>query len=237
MFSKKFLVVAGLLVGTSTTAFAHITIATGPVQAGRNAKIALSISHGCNNSSEDTWKVRVNFPAGTFSSVRAMRSDFGTAVVLRDNNMIVGVEWTKPDADKRDEDDYFYELAFRAAVPNKPFTKVKFDITQTCTDDDGNPTTPVVWDDELSSDPEPSPRLVILPQKVNTIGWNKLTIPAATTVAAADLDDYFPDALIVWKGTSAFSINPNTVEQINATTGVTFLASDLAAGDVIWVRY
>ncbi len=234
MFSKKFLI-AGLL-ASSSTAFAHMSVASGPVQAGRTSKISLGISHGCNDT-EDSWKIRVTFPAGTFSSVRPMRSDFGTPVVLKEGNQVSGIEWTKPDADKRQADDAYYELTFRAAVPNTPFSKVKLTITQTCVDASGNPTTPVVWDDDASSDPEPAPRLVILPQKLTPTGWTKLTIPANTTVAAADLDDYFPDALIVWKGTAAFSTNANTVEQINATTGVTFLDSDLVAGDVVWVRY
>ncbi|MGE3768357.1 MAG: DUF1775 domain-containing protein [Kofleriaceae bacterium] len=235
MFSKQFLILAGLCV-SSSTAFAHITVASGPAQAGKSAKVALAINHGCNSSSEDTFKILVSFPAGTFSNIRPMRSDFGSYVFVKDGNQaITGIEWTKPVADKRMADDSYYELVFKATMPNTPFTKVKLDITQTCVDAAGNTTTPVHWDDSNSA--EPAPRLTIAPQRVNTIGWNKITIPANTTVAATDLAAYFGDALIIWKGSAAFSTNPNTVEQINATTGVTLLAEALAAGDVIWVRY
>jgi periplasmic copper chaperone A len=236
MFSKKFLIVAGLL-ASSTTAFAHITIATGPVQAGKSAKVGLAINHGCNSSTEDTFKILVSFPAGTFSNIRPMRSDFGAWVFVRDaanNNAIIGIEWTKPVEDKRVFDDSYYELTFKATMPNTPYAKVKLDITQTCVNAAGATTTPVHWDDSVAA--EPAPRLVIAPARLNTIGWNKITIPASTTVAAADFGAYFGDALIVWKGTAAFSQNPNTTAQIAATTGVTAL-TDLAAGDEIWVRY
>lgn len=236
MFSKQFLIVAGLL-ASSSTALAHVGISTGPVQAGKSAKVGFSIGHGCNNSTEDTWKIRVEWPAGTFgTNVRPMRSDFGTPVVLKDGNQaVIGIEWTKPDADKRAADDAYYELLFRATMPNTPFTKVKIDVTQTCVDAGGNPTTPVHWDDSVPGDD--APRLTIVPSRLNPTGWNKITIPASTTVAAEDFGAYFGDALIVWKDTAAFSQNPNTLEQITATSGVTVLTDPLAAGDVVWVRY
>ena len=235
MFSKQFLIVAGLL-ASSTTAFAHITIATGPVQAGKSARVGVAINHGCNASAEDTFKILVSFPAGTFSNIRPMRSDFGVFTFVKDSNQtITGIEWTKPVADKRTADDSYYELTFKATMPNVPYSKIKLDVTQTCVDAAGNLTTPVLWDD--SNTAEPAPRLIIAPARLNTIGWNKVTIPASTTVAAADFGAYFGDALIVWKGTAAYSSNPNTVEQILATTGVTMLTDALAAGDVVWVRY
>lgn len=233
MYSK--FLIAGLL-ASSTTAFAHITVASGPAQAGKSAKVALAINHGCNASSEDSWKIRVDFPAGTFSNIRAMRSDFGTAVLIKDGNQaVIAIEWTKPDADKRVADDGYYELTFKATMPNAPYSKIKLDITQTCVNASGTPTTPVHWDDSNAA--EPAPRLVIAPARTNTTGWNKLTIPANTTVAIADFGAFLGDALIVWKGSAAYSSNPNTVEQIAATPGVSMLADALAAGDVIWVRY
>jgi hypothetical protein len=233
MFSKH-LVIAGVLL-SSASAFAHITIATGPVQATKSAKIGLAINHGCNASSEDTWKIRVDIPAGVFSNIRPMRSDFGTATLIKDNGVVVAIEWVKPDSDKRVADDSYYELTFKATVADQPYTKVKLDITQTCVNAAGTPTTPVHWDDSNAA--EPAPRLVIAPPRTNATGWNKITIPANTTVAAADFGAYFGDALIVWKGTAAFSANLNTMEQISATTGVTVLGDALAAGDQIWVRY
>ena len=63
-------------------------------------------------------------------------------------------------------------------------------------------------------------------------GWNKLTVP----VAVSDLSVFFSDALIVWKGTSAYSANSATKELIAATPGVGALTS-LAANDEIWARY
>jgi len=235
MFSKQLLILAGLLV-SSTSAFAHIGIASGPAQAGKSGVVALAINHGCNASTEDSWKIRVDFPAGTFSNIRVMRSDFGPAVQIKDGaNAVIAIEWTKPDADKRVADDGYYELKFKATMPNAPFTKVKLDVTQTCVNSAGQATTPVHWDDSNAA--EPAPRLVIAPARTNAIGWNKITIPANTTVAAADFGAFFGDSLIVWKGASAYSSNPNTVEQITATTGVTMLSDALAAGDVIWVRY
>jgi hypothetical protein len=77
---------------------------------------------------------------------------------------------------------------------------------------------------------EPAPGLLIVPAHVP--GWNKVTVPAAV----ADLGVYFGDALIVWKGTAAFSANPATKDMIAGTPGVTALTS-LAASDEIWVKY
>jgi uncharacterized protein YcnI len=230
------LIIAGLLV-SSATAFAHITISSGPAAAGKSAKIAFAINHGCNSSSEDTWKIRVDFPTtGGFSNIRPMASDFGKPVLIRDvNNAVIAVEWTKPDAEKRDKDDGYYELVIKTTVPNTPYKKLSFPVTQTCVDAAGTPTTPVVWDGTNVA--EPAPVLTVVPPRTSTIGWNKFTIPASTTVAAGDFGAYFGDALIVWKDTAAFSSNPNTVEQITATAGVSMLSTDLAAGDVIWVRY
>ena len=227
------LIIAGVLV-TSSTAFAHITIATGPVAAGKSAKIGLAINHGCASSTQDSFKIRVDLPAG-FSNVRALRSDFGSYTLIKNGADVVAIEWTKPVTDKRAADDSYYELTFKATVPNTPYKKLALNITQTCTDALGVEQAPVHWDG--TNPAEPAPSLVIAPARTNATGWNKFTIPASTTVAAADFGAYFGDALIVWKGTAAYSANPNTLEQITATTGVTALTGELAAGDVIWVRY
>jgi uncharacterized protein YcnI len=235
MFSKKYLILAGLL-ASSATAFAHPSFGV-TANADKSSKIVMGMGHGCNGNTEDTWKVRVDIPAGV-TGVRALFSDFGKPTVIRTAGVVTAIEWTKSDDDKLAADDAYYELAFRARMPNTPYTKLQFNVLQTCVDASGNPTTPVPWDQPPGSTTgEPAPLLTVLPDRLNATGWNKLTIPANTTVAAADLGVFFADALIVWKGTSAFSKNPNTVEQILATSGVTMLNSDLVAGDVIWVRY
>lgn len=233
--STKLWILAGLL-ASSSPAFAHISVSTGPVQAGKSAIVGLGINHGCNSNTEDSWKIRVDFPAGTFSNIRALTSDFGRPTLIKDGSQaVIAIEWVKPDVDKRAADDSWYELKFRATMPNAPFTKVKLDITQTCVDASGTPTTPVHWDDSVAA--EPAPRLVIAPARTNVIGWNKITVPANTTVAPADFGAFLGDALIVWKGSAAYSSNPNTVEQITATSGASMLGDALAAGDVLWVRY
>ena len=228
MFSK-FLIAASLL--APATAFAHITVGSGPAPAGKAQKITVNVNHGCNTSTEDTVKIEVEIPAG-FTSVRAMPSDFGAVTVTKVGTTVTKLAWTK--VDHLDFDDAYYEITFKATVPNTPYTKVPIKITQTCISAGGTPTV-VHWD---NSDPaEPAPNLVIVPPKLNATGWNKFVVPANTTVAPTDFGAYFGDALIVWKGTAAFSSNPNTAAQITSTAGVTALTAGLAAGDEIWVRY
>jgi len=231
MFSK-FLLAASLL--APATAFAHITIGSGPAPAGKSQKITVNVNHGCNTSTEDTTKIKVEIPAG-FTSVRAMPSDFGKPVVTKAGTTVTAIEWTKAPDMNLGFDDGYYEITFKATVPNTPYIKVPIKITQTCVAADGVTVHVVAWD---NSDPaEPAPNLVVVPAKLNSTGWNKFTVPAGSTVVAADFGAYFGDALIVWKGTAAFSANPNTVAQIASTSGVTPLTADLAAGDEIWVRY
>jgi hypothetical protein len=90
----------------------------------------------------------------------------------------------------------------------------------------------VVWTGP-SSNPEPSPQLVVVP--AHAPGWNRLVLTAP--VAVADLGSYFGDAQIVWKGAAAFSPNASVAGLIATTTGATVLAADLASGDEIWVKY
>lgn len=63
-------------------------------------------------------------------------------------------------------------------------------------------------------------------------GWNKFTVPAQMS----DLSVFFKDAQIVWKGSAAYSANPNIAAQIAGTSGVTALTS-LNVGDEVWVKY
>jgi hypothetical protein len=90
----------------------------------------------------------------------------------------------------------------------------------------------VIWTGP-PSEAEPSPQLVVVP--AHSTGWNKLVL--TTDVAIADLGAYFGDAQVVWRGTAAFSANATVAGLIAKTTGVSVLASDLATGDEIWVKY
>lgn len=239
MFRK---ILATALVLSSSTAFAHITIGSGTAQAGKANKITVNVSHGCKDTvpepddTEDTYEITVDIPAG-FSGIRPMESDFGRATLTKNiDGAITKITWTKKStADEYADDDMFYELTFRATPP-PAFSKHSMVITQKCRIAGGGSRT-VVWDDPLPGDPEPAPFFYVGPSRLNNTGWNKITIPANTTVPVADFGRYFADALIVWRGTEAFSPNPHTKTQIESTTGVSLLATDLAAGDEIWVRY
>jgi len=212
---------------------AHVSIASGAAFANTTQEVVFGIGHGCAGA--DTYRVRVQIPAGV-TSVRAMRGDFGAASVERDaTGVVTTVVWQKADADLLAEDVAYYKLVLRLKVPNAPFSTVYFPTQQTCRAADGTTTT-TAWVG-LPTDPavdggtdEPAPALLVVPARVP--GWNKVTVPAAVS----DLGAYFGDALIVWKGAAAFSSNPATKELITATPGVTALTS-LAASDEIWVKY
>ncbi|HVT08659.1 MAG TPA: DUF1775 domain-containing protein [Polyangia bacterium] len=224
---------AGGLCAVPAAAHAHITVASGPGFAGTTQEIGFGVAHGCAGA--DTIKVRIEIPAAV-TSVRPMRSDFGTVSVEKDaTGAITAAVWQKADADVLDADIAYYKLVIRLKVPNQPFTTVFFPAHQTCRAADGTVST-TDWV-ALPTDPatdggagEPAPALTVLPPRAP--GWNTFTVPAAIP----DLGVFFSDALIVWKGTAAYSANMATQAQIAATAGVTPLSS-LAAGDQISVRY
>lgn len=223
--------VAGALL-LPRTSLAHITVSSGVGFANTTQEVAFSVGHGC--AGVDTSSVRVEIPAGV-SSVRAARSDFGAVSVETDaTGVVTAVVWQKSDGDLLSTDIAFYKLLLRLKVPNQPFTTLSFPTHQTCKALDGT----VSVEDWVAApgDPaiaagtaEPAPALVIVPARQP--GWNSFTVPAAV-----DLGVYFPDALIVWKGTAAYSVNPSTAALIAATTGVTPLAA-VAPNDQLWVRY
>jgi hypothetical protein len=224
------------LFGT-VVAHAHIGASgpSGPAVADVTQEVTFSVSHGCVNSTVDTFRVRLEIPAGV-KSVRPLTSDFGRATVEKDGaGNVTAVTWEKDPSDVVDGDSNYYKLAVRLKPPNAPFTKIYFPVHQTCRDILGAepPTvdwvgTPTLPDGGLNA-PEPAAVLTVMPARVP--GWNKYPIP----VALKDLS-IFKDALIVWKGTAAYSANPNTAAQIKAEPGVTAL-TELAAGDEIWVKY
>jgi uncharacterized protein YcnI len=222
------------LVGTSAifvpaTAMAHIEVASGPGFAAATQEITFGVGHGCAGT--DTYRVTIDIPSSV-TTVRAETSDFGRATVTTDaTGLVNAVTWQKSDADALDSDTNYYKLVLRIKVPNQPFTTVYFPAHQTCRASDGTLTV-VDWVAQGSTDSgaEPAPALTVLPAR--HAGWNKFTVPADVT----DLSSLFGDAVIVWRGASAYSANPNTADQIGTTAGVTLLTS-LASNDEIWVKY
>lgn len=240
MSSKKLfagVVLAGVL--SSSVAFAHISVASGPAAADKSSKITFSVGHGCDVGGVhyDTLKVRVIIPAG-ITGVRALTSDFGKATVTKTGTPAVAteIEWARDPADLMADDDGFYEITIRGKVANTPYSKIMFVVHQVCLVGGIEMTTS--WDQpEGATTGNPAPQLVVVPARLNPVGWNKFTIPAGMTVPVAKLGTYFGDAQIVWKGTAAYSSNTSTVALITSTAGVTALAADLVAGDEVWVRY
>jgi uncharacterized protein YcnI len=226
MQSIRILVPVAFVLSTAGVAAAHVSLASGPAAANKSQKVTFGVGHGCEGA--DTVEVRVAIPP-TFTGVRALRSDFGKATVERDAaDVITAITWEKPDGELLDDDYGYYELAIRGRTPDAPFTRLTFVVTQTCRTAGGVETV-VQWDGVENEAPE----LVITPS--HQAGWNRYTVAAA--VAEEDLPTYLGDALIVWRGTAAYTSNPNTLAQIQATSGVTVLTGGLAANDEIWVKY
>ncbi|MFT3837906.1 MAG: DUF1775 domain-containing protein [Myxococcaceae bacterium] len=230
---KKASIAAAVVVLTfaSTLAWAHVTVASGPAFANTSQEITFSVGHGEDNA--DTSSVRIEVPASV-ASVKAERSDFSAPAIETDNTGVTtAVSWHKPDSELLPADYGYYKLTMRVKVPNAPFTTVYFPAHQVCMHTDGG-IIPVDWVGTTAADAdagiEPAPALIILPARQP--GWNRFTVP----VAVSALSTYFSDAQIVWKGTSAYSANPNTASQIGNTSGV-FALTALAAGDEIWVKY
>jgi uncharacterized protein YcnI len=229
---RSFIVLGAL----ASVAEAHVAISSGPAFANKSQIIKFSIGHGCtdaNSKKLDTVKVRIDIPAGV-TSVRALFSDFGRPTLVKNGSTVTAVEWTKPTADLLDGDDAYYELEIRAKVPDAPFSKLKFVVHQTCEDSTTHAQMVVDWDaDEGATTGEPAPHLTVVPPRSQ--GWNTLIVPRALT--QDEIPTYLGDALIVWKGTAAYSSNPNTAMLIATTPGVSTLTGGLQPNDEIWVKY
>jgi uncharacterized protein YcnI len=216
-----------------TAAIAHISLVSGPGFANTTQEITFGVGHGCAGA--DTYRVRIEIPASV-TSVRPETSGFGKTSVEKDAaGNITAVTWQKADADALATDQEYYKLTMRLKVPNQPFTNVYFAAHQTCRAADATLTV-VDWIGLPTATPtdagaeEPAPVLSILP--VRRAGWNKFTV----ATAVSDLATTFGDALIVWKGTAAYSANPTTADLIKTTAGVTALSA-LTANDEVWVKY
>lgn len=214
----------------SSTAHAHVSIASGPAFANTSGEVAFGVGHGCEGA--DTYRVQIDIPAGV-TSVRPETSDFGQVDVETDAaGTIVSVTWTKSEASVLDADTQYYKLLVRLKAPDQAFTKLYFPAHQTCRAKDGTVTL-VDWvgiDEPAESTVEPAPTLYVLPARFP--GWNKFTVGTAVD----DLKGFFADAQIVWSGSKAYSINPATTELIAGTSGTSPLTS-IAEGERIWVKY
>lgn len=227
-----------VLAGGATSMFAgaianaHVSVSSGPAFADTTQIVEFGVGHGCEGA--DTQSVRIEIPAEVLS-VRAVPSDLGPASVeLDDAGLVTAVTWEKPDESVLEADTQYYSLKLRLRVPNQPFSTLYFPAYQVCRTADGD-TLEVAWDaevpeSEVADGEEPAPALSILPKRV--AGWNKFTLP----VDVPDLDLFFSDARIVWKGEAAYSANPSTAELIAGTPAVTAL-TELSANDEIWVKY
>jgi uncharacterized protein YcnI len=209
---------------------AHISVASGPGFANSTQEIVFGVGHGCEGA--DTYSVKIDIPAGV-TSVRPLSSDFGKITVEKNAaGDVIAVIWQKPDTELLASDLAYYKLTIRLKVPNQPFTTLYFPTHQTCKASNGtlSSTDWVGTPTSGGTAAEPAPALKIVPAR--KAGWNKFTVPSDIT----DLSGFFGDALIVWKGTAAYSANAATVELAKGTSGVTEL-TELKANDAIWVRY
>jgi hypothetical protein len=230
---------AAALAASSLVAFAadaHVEVMTGNAVANASNKITFAIAHGCtdtNSQKLDTISVKIDIPAGV-TGVRALTSDFGKAAVTADaGNNITSITWTKPVEALQPADFQWYELTLRAHVPDAPFTKLQFVVTQVCQDGLGNQVT-VHWDQPAGSmTGSPSPLVKLAP--AHRTGWNKFVI--AGMIMDTDLPQYFGDAQIVWRGNAAYSPSADVAALITATPGVTALSGAIMPGDELWVRY
>lgn len=218
-------------------AHAHIGASTPTPYTEATAEISFSVGHGCEGL--DTQSVKITIPAGV-TPLRVVESwPFATVTTEKDAaENVTSVTFSKAQNTVRAGDDGYYKLVVRAKLPKTPFATLYFPAVQTCKSADGATTKVTEWisttPNTSETGPEPAPALLVLPTR--TPGWNKYTIPAGVEITKAQLATVFKDALIVWAGTRAYSINPNTAALIAAEAGVQALES-LAAGTEIWVKY
>jgi periplasmic copper chaperone A len=215
---------------TPGLARAHVSITSGPAVANKTQEVTFGVGHGCAGA--DTSRIEIQIPSGV-TSLRPMTSDFGPADIMTDDDgAVIMIAWQKSEEALLPADTQYYKLTLRMKAPDEPFTTLHFPTRQTCRAEDGTETV-VDWvglEESESEEVEPAPALLVVPPSFP--GWNRFTVPAAI----GDLSVFFANALIVWRGSAAYSINPTTTDLIATTEGVTPLTA-LAAGDQIWVKY
>jgi uncharacterized protein YcnI len=214
---------------TTAVAHAHVAVTTGPAAANKTQDVTFSVGHGCEGGL-DTYSLKIDIPAGV-TGVRPLATDFGQATVETDaSGNVTSVTWQKAEEDVLDADTSYYTFTMHLRTPDKPFTRMFFLAHQTCLAANGSPVT-VDWIALPGQEGEPAPALVVVP--AHAPGWNKYTVGEHIT----DPSVFFQDAQIVWRGTQAYSANPNTAALITSTPGVTALTDGLHPGDEIWVKY
>ena len=214
-----------------SSAWAHVGVASGPVFIGSNAVVTLSVGHGCQGA--DTVQIEATLPKEVVT-VRGAPSFMGDPELKADDTGIVRtLIWKKATA--RTQDDFYYQLTMRIAVPDMPFTRLYFPITQTCRTSAGEErvtewaAVPTPGEASSENAPPPAAELLILPPRKP--GWNKYTVAKAIS----DLS-VFDDAQIVWAGDAAYSSNEATAALIDAEDGVEKL-TEIRANTEIWVKY
>jgi len=233
--AKTLLMSVGLVV-IPVLAHAHVGVISGLTTANANQEVTFGVGHGCAGA--DTYRVRIEMPAG-LSAILPLTSDFGKITIEKDAaGTVTAVTWQKADGDVLASDSEYYKLVVRMRTPNQPFSTVYFPIIQTCKAADGTLLT-THWIGKPGDPPlpdggmlDPAGALPVVPARLP--GWNKYTVPVA--IAGTALAGWFSNAIIVWKGNAAYSVNPTTAELIKNTSGVVALES-LQANDEIWVRY
>jgi uncharacterized protein YcnI len=225
----------GCLLGANL-AHAHVGASTPTPYSEATAEVAFSVGHGCEGL--DTQSIKITIPAGV-TGVRVMEHPLFSQLSTESNVAgITSVTFSKPQSTVRAADDAFYTLRLRLKLPKTPFEVVYFPAIQTCKSADGATTKVTEWvattTNHSEMGPEPAAALLVLPARAP--GWNKYTIPAGVTFTKEQLATVFKDAQIVWAGSAAYSVNPNTTALIEAEDGVEALES-LAAGTEIWVKY
>ena len=227
--------VAFAVLSVSSLAHAHVALSSGPAQANKSQLISFSVGHGCTDTAGkklDTVAIKVTIPAGV-TAARGIRSDFGNPTYTKSGTNVTHITWTKPTSDLLEGDDSYYEVKLRARVPDAPYTKLQWNVEQTCEDSVTHAQIVVPWDQpEGSTTGEPAAIQVVVP--AHGPGWNKFTMGRAMTIQ--EVAEYLGDALIVWRGNAAYSSNPNTAAMIASTEGVVVLDA-VAANDELWVKY
>src|SRR3954471_13004080 len=186
MTIERFKIAAAALLGSASAlhtgpAFAHVEIASGAATANATNEVVFGVGHGCSGA--DTYRVKIDIPAGV-TSVRPMRSDFAIPTVEKDSaGTVTSVTWQKPTSDALDTDIAYYALVVRLKTPDQPLTNLYFQAHQTCRAADGTLST-VEWTD-LPTTPtgqqtgNPAVAVKLVPARM--AGWNKFTVPAQMT--------------------------------------------------------
>lgn len=237
--------------GLAGQASAHVSITNAPLITGKTQEIIFGVPHGCSeivggvSIAYDTLRVEVDIPT-TLTGLRPADNSFGNATVIKDDKgVITKVVWAKPDTENKGADSHFYSFSLRAKITAPAFTTVYLPTTQFCKKSNGDEIS-VAWTatntthgshkvsaatevttNEISTNPAPS----FLAYPARTKGWNKYTAPDHLHDMSV-----FNDAEIVWKGDAAYSVNPNTIELINADASATPL-SEIHPDEIFWVKY